>query len=73
VPREVSDGADGSELTGDHGWLRALVGLSDRACGRPRHTLEHLLDPAAVLEKPCPPWELQAAVEQALAESEGAE
>jgi len=28
---------------------------------------------AAVLEKPCPPWELQAAVEQALVGSEGAE
>ena len=25
---------------------------------------------AAVLEKPCPPWELQAAVEQALSESD---
>ena len=28
---------------------------------------------AAVLDKPCPPWELQAAVEQALVGSEGAE
>jgi CheY-like chemotaxis protein len=28
---------------------------------------------AAVLEKPCPPWELQAAVEQALSESDSGE
>jgi transposase len=37
--------------TGGHlspGWLRALLGRWDWACGRPKHTLEHLQDPAAV-------------------------
>jgi transposase len=30
------------------GWLRALLGRWDWACGRPKHTLNHLQDPAAV-------------------------
>lgn len=30
------------------GWLRALLGRWDWACGRPKHTLKHLQDPAAV-------------------------
>jgi hypothetical protein len=37
--------------TGGHltpGWLRALLGRWDWACGRPKHTLKHLQDPAAV-------------------------
>lgn len=28
------------------GWLRALLGRQDFACGRPKHTLTHLQDPA---------------------------
>ena len=37
--------------TGVHvapGWLRALLGRWEWVCGRPKHTLEHLQDPAAV-------------------------
>jgi transposase len=37
--------------TGGHitpGWLRALLGRWEWACGRPKHTLKHLQDPAAV-------------------------
>ena len=30
------------------GWLRALLGRWDYVCGRPKHTLKHLQDPAAV-------------------------
>ena len=30
------------------GWLRALLGRWDYVCGRPKHTLRHLQDPAAV-------------------------
>lgn len=30
------------------GWLRALRGRWEWACGRPKHTLKHLQDPAAV-------------------------
>ena len=30
------------------GWLRALLGHWEWACGRPQHTLKHLQDPAAV-------------------------
>ena len=30
------------------GWLRALLRRWDWACGRPKHTLKHLQDPAAV-------------------------
>jgi transposase len=30
------------------GWLRALIGRWDYVCGRPKHTLKHLQDPAAV-------------------------
>lgn len=30
------------------GWLRALLARWDWACGRPKHTLQHLQDPAAV-------------------------
>jgi transposase len=30
------------------GWLRALLGRWDWACGRPKHTLQHLQDPTAV-------------------------
>jgi transposase len=30
------------------GWLRALLGRWDWGCGRPKHTLKHLQDPAAV-------------------------
>jgi len=30
------------------GWLRALLGRWDWVCGRPKHTLKHLQDPAAV-------------------------
>src|SRR5215212_6616776 len=30
------------------GWLRALLGRWDWACGRPKHTLEHLQDSVAV-------------------------
>lgn len=30
------------------GWLRALLARADFACGRPKHTLGHLQDPAAV-------------------------
>lgn len=30
------------------GWLRALLGRWDWACGRPKHTLKHLQDPVAV-------------------------
>jgi transposase len=30
------------------GWLRALLGCWDWACGRPKHTLKHLQDAAAV-------------------------
>ena len=30
------------------GWLRALLGRWDWACGRPKHTRKHLQDPAAV-------------------------
>jgi transposase len=31
------------------GWLRALLQRWDWACGRPKHTVRHLQDPAAVL------------------------
>ena len=30
------------------GWLRALLAQRDFVCGRPKHTLRHLQDPAAV-------------------------
>jgi transposase len=30
------------------GWLRVVLHLQRFACGRPKHTLEHLQDPAAV-------------------------
>jgi transposase len=30
------------------GWLRARLGRWDWVCGRPKHTLKHLQDPAAV-------------------------
>jgi transposase len=30
------------------GWLRALLGRRDFVCGRPKHTLKHLQDPAEV-------------------------
>ncbi len=30
------------------GWLRALLARWEWACGRPKHTLKHLQDPAAV-------------------------
>ena len=30
------------------GWLRVLLGQHDYACGRPKHTLGHLQDPAEV-------------------------
>lgn len=30
------------------GWLRVLLHRQDFACGRPKHTLDHLQDPAAV-------------------------
>jgi hypothetical protein len=30
------------------GWLRVLLAQQDFACGRPKHTLGHLQDPAAV-------------------------
>jgi hypothetical protein len=30
------------------GWLRALLGRWEWVCGRPKHTLKHLQDPAAV-------------------------
>jgi transposase len=30
------------------GWLRALLARRDFVCGRPKHTLTHLQDPAAV-------------------------
>jgi transposase len=30
------------------GWLRALLARRDYACGRPKHTLRHLQDPAAL-------------------------
>ncbi len=30
------------------GWLRALLARWDWVCGRPKHTLKHLQDPAAV-------------------------
>jgi transposase len=30
------------------GWLRALLGRWQWTCGRPKHSLEHLQDPAAV-------------------------
>ncbi len=30
------------------GWLRALLGRWDYACGRPKHTLKHLQEPEAV-------------------------
>ena len=29
-------------------WLRTLLGRWDYVCGRPKHTLQHLQDPAAV-------------------------
>jgi transposase len=31
------------------GWLRALLGRWDYVCGRPKHTLKHLQDAAAVV------------------------
>jgi transposase len=37
--------------TGVHvapGWVRALLSRPDFVCGRPKHTLDHLQDPAAV-------------------------
>jgi transposase len=40
------------------GWLRALLGRWDWVCGRPKHTLKHLQDPAAVAA--CE-WELAEA------------
>ena len=30
------------------GWVRVLLGRQDWACGRPKHSLKHLQDPAAV-------------------------
>jgi transposase len=30
------------------GWVRVLLSRGDWACGRPKHTLKHLQDPAAV-------------------------
>jgi transposase len=42
------------------GWLRALLARRDFVCGRPKHTLAHLQDPAEV-----------AACEAALAEAGG--
>jgi transposase len=40
-----------AETTGERiapGWLRALLGRWDYVCGRPKHTLKHLQDAAAV-------------------------
>jgi transposase len=44
-------GAYLAEQTGVHiapGWLRALLARRDYACGRPKHTLTHLQDAAAI-------------------------
>ena len=30
------------------GWVRALLGQQDFVCGRPKHTLDHLQEPADV-------------------------
>jgi transposase len=40
--------ADQTGVTISAGWLRALLARQRFACGRPKHTLAHLQDPAAV-------------------------